>query len=293
MTPGGDATAATSEGVRAELVKLRQGDGLSAAKVQVHCAHIVRLPATTKELKRRRLAPSDRHIAALEVLQCAVQTLVPRTDFAQILQHTLNIQATAATSLGRRRTPLKALLRTSDKEYDRLERQAYDYFASALVAAEQSPCAIKLNPLTTDAELRITVQATPQVLSQLLNALSLESRSMVRHVQIRNLFEMLPRAQLFTSMARRSDVHLALLLRSLAPESWRGRPPQQLDSSELADALRNNLDPAGVAAGVASDFGLNAAEGESFAVRDQHIDQLAIAILAAESDDAWRRLVQQ
>ncbi|MGY1651771.1 hypothetical protein [Geodermatophilus sp. SYSU D01119] len=131
---------AASKDVLAELQLLRQREGISMRKIEDGCPHLRRLRATTHELTLRRLAQGDRHVAAYNVIRCAVDKLVMRTRLNIILTRTLNLHGPDDSDLDFRRRALQKEMQRSERAYRRLEDEAYTHLAGALVSSEQSPC---------------------------------------------------------------------------------------------------------------------------------------------------------
>ena len=65
--------APASSHVLRDLISLRSRQGITMRKVKEQCPHLQQLTAVRLELARRRLAPSDLHVAAHEVVCCAVR----------------------------------------------------------------------------------------------------------------------------------------------------------------------------------------------------------------------------
>lgn len=203
MVDGGSVSSGvviSSEEVRRELIELRSRAGMSMRKIRDISTAIVRLPMVDDELRRRPLAESDRHVAAYEVIRCAVRRLVPRTDLSYILRETLNINGEDSEGLERRRTAVRTALFLQEKPYSRLEEEAYINLAGAMVVAAQSPC--REGGGEAKLQVNFSVEASPEAVSYLLNLLSIEDRLAVRAELSRAVLDALPNARTFLLEAR-------------------------------------------------------------------------------------------
>lgn len=289
LPPINRAGPVASSAVLSELVWVRGRDGLAPAKLRGGCPNILSLPMTTNELERRRLAADDRHVAAFHVIQCAITTLVPRTDYSQILSLTLNMQPSGATTLGSRRTTLKGFLRATDKEFRRLETEAFDYLSTALVAGRSSPCDGKLDPALAKAELTMTVSATPDVMARLLNVLTLEDQMTVRFVVAEILSELLPTVRRLVAPRFKGEAGMRNLFESAIDVHWPDRDPQLMGPRIMKDLLFGGL-------GLVSQTTRSAhslerpGDYQSFVdLRDRSLAHFADILLDIESSNAWRQ----
>lgn len=188
-----DGSAVSSSDVHAELVVLRQRDGMTMRRIQELCPQIMALRVTRAELQARGLHPSDSHVAAYRVLECGVSTLVLRTDHSRLLSTTLNLSG-AASSLEDRRSRLMAELFITAKTYRNLEEAAYTQFAGSLVGATESPCHDKIGNVP-ELQFDIKIHANSSDIALLLSLMTLETREAVRRELARSLMSLLPRAQ--------------------------------------------------------------------------------------------------
>ncbi|WP_419706533.1 hypothetical protein [Promicromonospora sp. NFX87] len=138
-----------------ELIKLREGEGLSSTKLEKAPA-ILALRATKDEMARGGEDVGAEPIAAERMLRCAVRRLLPRFDYGSVLHHTLNIAGTD-TILKQRRSDLKKRLNTEGTTYDRLEKRAYAEFAKKVTWAPKSPCGIATPSREEEADAAIEV----------------------------------------------------------------------------------------------------------------------------------------
>ena len=189
--------APASSHVLRDLISLRSRQGITMRKVKEQCPHLQQLTAVRLELARRRLAPSDLHVAAHEVVCCAVRQIVPRTEHRRVLWHTLNIEGDLAESLDARRRRVSAELYLSEKAYHRLEEEAYLELAGALVGAVQSPCEDGAEPI----HLNIQISLSPERLADFLNLLTYEPRLMVRDSLGIALLQALPNAMSYLGIS--------------------------------------------------------------------------------------------
>ena len=240
-----------SHEVMGELIVLRQQDGLTMRRVRDHGPRLCALRITTDQLQRRRLDESDRHVAAYEVVQCAVNSLVPRSDFSRVLAKTLNLAGDEGT-LGRRRDRLRSELYISEKAYKRLEEEAYVHLAGALVAAERSPCAGLPSDHLAEIAFDLRITTTAEQLLKVLTLLSFERRETVRNLLGDALMEVLPNAraalddytlaQLEGPWALARHVIGAVLMNAWPPNPKVTAPDEVLLSAgSLSNALLSNV----------------------------------------------------
>lgn len=220
-TPSSDQHVERSSAadIERELIHLRQYEGMSILKIREKCPATMALPATTHELERLQMANSDRSVAAHRVINCAIQALIYRTDYAQILSGCLNIRPetsrddagkTKAVLLDLRRSRLKAQLHVGSKAYRRLEDEAFVELAATLIMCRQSPCG------DTDGGLRPSANAAFNAISaydprldQILNIFGYEQRSPVRAAYAAKFLESVPNgvqaAEEYNSKNRQDD----------------------------------------------------------------------------------------
>jgi hypothetical protein len=188
------APVPASADVLRELVVLRQRDGISMHKLRERCPLLLGLPVTSHELARRQLDETDRHVAAYEMLKCAVTALIPRSDLSRIAAQTLNVMG-GNSNLDQRRNRLQAELYLTDKAYRRLEVEAFTHLAGVLVAADRSPCTGTPGEHLSQIEFDLHVSTSSAQLLQILTLLSFERRQTIRDQLGSLLLEPLPNAQ--------------------------------------------------------------------------------------------------
>lgn len=209
----------SSDQVLQELLLLRQRDGLTLRKLKEKCPGLLALRMTTDELERRHLAASDRHLAALGALECAVRVLIARPDHARILTRTLNIQARVDSSLEYRQDTLRIELSLSEKEFRRVQQEAYLQLAAELVMAETSPCA-QDSQLGDKLVLEIKLHGSPDQLAVALDLLTFESRPGVRQEIAERILQSLPNARRILDELGIAEDALAILLQALITARW-------------------------------------------------------------------------
>lgn len=184
-----------SDRILRELIFLRGYDGASFTKVRQKCPGLMNLRVTTIEAERRGLSPKDQHVAAIKVLECGIRNLVPRPDYSRILSRTLNLPFSgSASGLEYRQDLLRLELNLSDKEFRRVQRQAFDDFASRLVLADSSPCADDVEPDRT-LRLDIKIEGSAEELAAALNLLTFELRPAIVERVGQEILRALPRAR--------------------------------------------------------------------------------------------------
>jgi hypothetical protein len=202
--------------VRQELVALRQRDGASSPKLRTCCPSMRRLPATEDHLRKTQLNPADWHVAAFQVLTCAVANL-RRTDLNTIASGTLNFGGDSE-GLDRRRDRLMLILHLSPKEYDRREQLAYDELADRLVAAQRSPC--QEPGILEEGDEQAVPLAVGMLFVQVLQSLTVEERRTARQLLFDQLLSELPSAQAALADESMSRLTMADLLSVLLRSDW-------------------------------------------------------------------------
>ncbi len=200
------------EAVQSELEQLRRYSGISIARVRERAPMICGLPCTADELRRRRLDPSDSHLAADAVIRCGASRLVRRSDLARILADTLNFDGYAHYLEGRR-TTLRSLLGLSEYQFDRVEREAYTELAGHLVAATRSPCDDKSSTSdgTEESLFRSDLDGVER-LARLLLHLVAETRANRREGVVDAIGELLPAQKAVMGSEAWSERSLRVLL---------------------------------------------------------------------------------
>lgn len=170
----------STERVRGELVLIRQSNGATADRIRQVAPQLCELPAVRHEHARLRLAPTDTHVAALQVLACAVNRIV-NDEYREIVRVTLNINGPGGTLTARRKS-LRAKLSVSEETYMRNEETAYSVLVTILVTTTLSPCdsnrmdgqpvAILLNPDENKFQVRVD-GATHEIAADVRNGISI------------------------------------------------------------------------------------------------------------------------
>ena len=222
------STTASSQLLYEELTGLRQREGITLRKLRDSCPGLQGLPATTDQLLRSQLADADRHVAAFEVVKCAITRGINRTDFAHILGGTLALPASdgrhrhgryVPQDLTGRRRELAIELHVTEKALRRLEEDAYVELAGQLVAAEQSPCRAdpeidgRIATASSDTlVISLEIGGDAELLLRLLSELSVERRKLSREALAHAVFNHVPRAAAYVTGDEDPDV---------GPNSWR------------------------------------------------------------------------
>jgi hypothetical protein len=183
----------SSDEVHKELIALRQRDGLTQNKVRQLGTALQRLPATHAEMRHRKYADSDLHVAAAGVVRCGVKDPRMRTEWTAILRGTLNLDG-SSTDLEMRRQTLVGRLYLASKAYARHEADAYLELAGNLVAYSDTPCRepgpdTEWQPIQIDVKL---IASTEDQLRQLLGLLTLEERKTAAVKVSESVFNLLP-----------------------------------------------------------------------------------------------------
>jgi hypothetical protein len=212
----------------------------------------MRLPVVSDQLVRCGLSPEDRHIAAYQVIECAIYNSIGDPTHQTLLLMTLaypqergsfNCQPPLAASeppsfLGVRQQRVMSLYGWSkDETLLRRQADAYADLADILVGASVSPCTQKL-------EQDASHQAEILALTALLSILSPKHRDLVKELLLGGLFTKYPglgRAAAQLEGHHESDVarvilhsaHYRKFLRSIRKSSQL-RPPY-LSSGALLD----------------------------------------------------------
>ena len=159
--------------VRDELVKLRKGTGLSEDRLR-ECPLLCALPATQHELERRGFDRSDAHIAAYQMIKCAVRSFLPATETYEIVRTALNLDE-SADGLEQRRKGLERRLSYGASLIRRREASGFTQLANRILAAQESPCAEQPpGGKTTTFEIRI--ETTSASLVEALRLMTMEGR---------------------------------------------------------------------------------------------------------------------
>jgi hypothetical protein len=211
------ATPISAVDIRAELLTLRKREGINLLKLRDHCPKLQSLPATMDHLEVRQMHPSNRHVAAYEVLECAISARVPSGTLVRILTVTLNIgkeqnepkidmemnnqedsnktkKDETDTYLDARRKKLRAELLVGPKAFRNLEEEAYVQLSGALVAATRSPCSDE----PSDPNFYTIIVDTPDRkfrLLWILIPLAATTDSVVRNKLATEMMALLPRAR--------------------------------------------------------------------------------------------------
>lgn len=261
--PPTGAPRASSSVLYAELTSLRQQEGVTLRKLRDESPALCSTPATLDQLRRRGYAVDDRHLAALDVLRCAIERLVLRTDFAEILRETLQVHEYSAsgerrlnspTSLTERRLRLLGQLSLTLKQLRRLEEDAYVELAGALARLSSSPCPDEADWLQAfeqsggDVNFTINVKGDRGELTQLLKLLLIETRPVSREGLAQAVLKHLDNAR--SALDGRSllalgrlELLVRALLQELWPPTWAGQssdhvgPDRLLTAANLYDHL--------------------------------------------------------
>lgn len=133
--------------IRSELLAIRKAKGLDVVSVRAHGIKLQQLPVVDDEMGRSNYEESNRVVATVKAVRCAVEELANRNDRQsfEILLRTL-INRDRAQTLDAIRTELITQLYLSDRSrqyYDDIESKAYVRLAGTLVEADASPCRSK------------------------------------------------------------------------------------------------------------------------------------------------------
>jgi hypothetical protein len=122
-----------------ELVALRFGVGLTAARVKKKAPRTQQLNCVVKHLTLHPQQSSES--AAENVIKCAVGNYPLNPTFRRILVHTLNIDQGGDEQLQVRRAELMEDLGVlNESNYKTTETKAYQELVSVLISLDESPC---------------------------------------------------------------------------------------------------------------------------------------------------------
>jgi hypothetical protein len=186
----------TSETVLDELIKLRQRDGISFARVKQLAPNIQKLTVTKDEARRRKLSIADAHIAAYHAIECTVERALPKPDWVHITRRTLNF-AREENDLTKRQAGVRNERKLGDNKFAKLQTEAYIELAALLVSAEQSYCRTDTPLPPTKIEVGLNLSLDVEVIRDVLMLLSVDKRQAVRDALHRSLLEQLPNAQAY------------------------------------------------------------------------------------------------
>lgn len=207
--------------VRAELVELRQNEGLSLAKLQMGAAPtICRLPSVDDEMERRKY---PRPLAAECVIRCAGDSLP--NPHRLIVRRTMNMSEGLAETLTDRRKDLcTELCLAPGSNFDRKEEVAYLELTGRLITEPDSPCGRRLavDPEGVLAAAREELRQAQAVLGASLDVVS------------RLLADLVVESNLF----RQEEIVGAL---TLELPRLAGRAPLQADRTWMANLVTKVL----------------------------------------------------
>lgn len=198
-------TLPRTDAVLSELKALRQREGISPERVQRYAPAIQSLPVVIDEREQRRFSEGDEHVAAYNVIGCAVENLVRDPTKRVILRHTLNYEGNHF-DLDSRRGAAAAELFKSVSACEPIEARAFIDLAALLVDAMETPCRTRRRTVT-DQEVLEAFQNYRNLsdLKQALSVFAREKDPAVQEAIARVVRKMLPRG--YSSTGGQSTVH--------------------------------------------------------------------------------------
>jgi hypothetical protein len=199
--------------IQQELLALRRRRGISTKRLRAHAPVTCGLRSVSSYMQHRQLDPSDRPSAAYEVIKCAIDAKVLRSDMREVLMWALNYTGSPGL-LKDRQIHLMSLIpevRSADpniptqplsiRAYGELEDESIWQLASALVALVESPCPPAGVP-ARDLVLQLSVTIREADLPWLIHAISTEPRQAIREIiQIETLGRMPVGGRVFDRIA--------------------------------------------------------------------------------------------